>query len=329
MNARAGGIQRAVAAAVFAAVLVLIAIPVGASAAGSGIWVKPTSARKAAAFWTPARMRAAKPIEVFPRRRDARPTVRRGRRGEAGRVAVFGIPGPGFGVDFEQVPDPTLPEFRVHGALFLSFGIFGYGRCSGTAVRSRSKSVVVTAAHCLNSGGKGGRWFTGRMVFIPAYRYGQRPFGVFPARWIDTTRQWRANGSENYDVGAIVVGRNEAGDKLGDAVGGTGIAFNQKANQTFDVHGYPAEAPFDGETQRICRGTRFLGHDASSFVFRGPLNLAVACQLTGGASGGGWTIAGNRLNSVTNYGYFDETSPAYGAYFGKEVARLYRRATKK
>jgi hypothetical protein len=328
MNASAGGIRRAVAAAVLAATLGLAAVPVGSASARSGVWVKPTSARKAAAFWTPARMRAAKPIEVLPRRRGAGAKLRRGQRGEPGRVAAFGVPGPGFGADFEQVPDPTLPEFRVNGALFLSFGIFGYGRCSGTAVRSRNESVVVTAAHCLNSGGRGGRWFTGRMVFIPAYRYGQRPFGVFPARWIDTTRQWRADGSENYDVGAIVVGRNEAGEKLEKAVGGAGIAFNQKADQTFDVHGYPAEAPFDGETQRICRGTRFLGHDASSFFFRGPLNLAVACQLNGGASGGGWTIAGDTLNSVTNYGYFDETSPVYGAYFGKEVARLFHRAAK-
>jgi hypothetical protein len=327
MNARAGGIRRAVAAAVLAATLGLIAVPASSVSARSGIWVKPASAREAGAFWTPARMRAAKPIEVVPRRRS-QATLRRGRRGEAAGVAAFGVPGSEFGADFEQVPDPTLPEFRVNGALFLSFGIFGYGRCSGTAVRSRNASVVITAAHCLNSGGKGGRWFTGRMVFIPAYRYGQRPFGVFPARWIDTTKQWRADGSENYDVGAIVVGRNEAGKKLEGAVGGTGIAFNQKADQTFDVHGYPAEAPFDGETQRICRGTRFLGHDASSFVFRGPLNLAVDCQLTGGASGGGWTIAGDKLNSVTNYGYFDEASPVYGAYFGKEAARLFGRATK-
>jgi hypothetical protein len=328
MNARAGGNQRAVAAAVLAAVLLLGVIPVGAAGARSGRWLEPTSARKAAAFWTPARMRAAEPIEIGGRQEGKRAKVLRGRRGRAGRVAALGIH-ESFGSDFEQVPDPTQPEFRVNGALFLSFGIFGYGRCSGTAVRSRNRSVVVTAAHCLNSGGKRGRWFTGRMVFVPAYRYGQRPFGVFPVRWIDTTRQWRANGSENYDVGALVVGPNAAHEKLVDAVGGTGIAFNLKANQTFDVHGYPAEAPFDGETQRICRGTRFLGHDASSFAFPGPLNLAVSCQLTGGASGGGWTIDRDILNSVTNYGYFDETSPAYGPYFGKEAARLFGRAAHK
>ncbi len=328
MSSRAGGIRRGVGAAVIAACLLSTAFPVAAAGAHSGVWVESTSARAAAAFWTPARLRAAKPIEVLPRRHGTRPAVRSGRRGEGGRVAALGIPGKDFGADFEQVPDPTLPEFRVNGALFLSFGIFGYARCSGTAVRSRNESVVVTAGHCLNSGGRHGRWFTGPMAFIPAYRYGQRPFGIFPVRWIDTTRQWRADGSENYDVGAIVVGRNQAGAKLGEAVGGTGIAFDLKANQTFDVHGYPAEAPFDGETQRICRGTRFLGHDASSFVFPGPLNLAVTCQLTGGASGGGWTIADGRLNGVTDYGYFDETSPAYGAYFGKEVARLYGRAAR-
>src|SRR5215212_9391794 len=117
MNARAGRIRRAVAAAVFAAIPVLVAIPAGSASARSGVWVKPTTARRAAAFWTPARMRAAKPIEVFPRRGEARATLRRGRRGEPGRVAAFGIPGPSFGADFEQVPDPTLPEFRVNGAL--------------------------------------------------------------------------------------------------------------------------------------------------------------------------------------------------------------------
>jgi V8-like Glu-specific endopeptidase len=195
-------------------------------------------------------------------------------------------------------------------------------------VRSGNQSVVFTAAHCINSGGRHGRWEKNRWAFIPAYRYGQRPFGVFPAKWLDTTKQWRASGSENYDVGAAVVGRNQRGETLGEAVGGAGIAWNLKPQQTFDVHGYPAEEPFDGETQRICRETPFIGHDPDSFIFPGPLNLAVTCEVNGGASGGGWMINGDTLNSVTNYGYFDETSPDFGAYFGKEVARLYGRAVK-
>lgn len=278
----------------------------------------PTSAREASEFWTPARMRAAKPVEVDHNGR--RISQRDG--AEASSASSFGS-------DFVQVDDPTAPEDRVHGAIFFSLGIFGYGRCSGTAVRSGNKSVVFTAAHCINSGAPFNDWFRGRWVFVPAYRYGQRPFGVFPAHWLDTTKGWLRDGSENYDVGAAVVGPNQRGELLGDAVGGAGIAWNLKPRQTFDVHGYPAEIPFDGETQRVCRSTPFVGHDPNSFVTPGPLNLAVTCEVTGGASGGGWMIDGGKtLNGVTNYGYFDESSPDFGAYFGKEVARLYGRAAK-
>lgn len=325
MNARAGVRGALAAVPVAAALLVLAAAAWCGEAAAGGVWTDSTSARAASEFWTVARMRAAEPLEVSRSDPRVRSGDRHGHRGKPRRLAARAGT---FGSDFEAVADPTTPEFRVHGAVFLSFGIFGYGRCSGTAVRSRNRSVVITAGHCVNTGGRRGQWFDGRTVFVPAYRYGQRPFGVFPVRWIDSTEQWRANGSENFDVGAMVVGKNEAGLTLGAAVGGAKIAFGLKANQTFDVHGYPAEAPFDGETQRICRGTRFLGHDANSFAFPGPLNLAVACGLTGGASGGGWMIEGDTLNGVTDYGYFDEGSPAFGAYFGKEVKRLFGRAAR-
>jgi V8-like Glu-specific endopeptidase len=227
---------------------------------------------------------------------------------------------------FETVPDPTVADSRVNGAIFIETP-FGLGRCSGTSVNAPNYSVVFTAAHCINTGGPDGRWMDFRWAFVPGYRYGQRPFGVFPAKWIDTTRQWRTTGSENFDVGAAVVGRNQRGQLLARAVGGTGIAWGLKARQVFDVHGYPAEEPFDGETQQLCAGTPFLGHDARSFLSPGPLNLAVDCDVTGGASGGGWTISGGKiLNSVTNYGYGDDPDTDFGAYFGKEVGRLFHRA---
>jgi hypothetical protein len=273
-------------------------------------------------------MREAEPLEVTTAETAAPAHRAAGERGRPRRIAPATARRDGFGAGFEQVADPTAPEFRVHGAVFVSLGIFGYGRCSGTAVRSRNQSVVFTAAHCINSGGRGGRWVKNRWVFVPAYRYGQRPFGVFPARWLDTTRQWLSSGSENFDVGAVVVGPNQRGETLGEAVGGTGIAWNLKPRQSFEVHGYPAEEPFDGETQRVCPAPAFLGHDPDSFLYPGPLNLAVSCEVNGGASGGGWTIGGDTLNSVTNYGYADISSPDFGAYFGKEVARLYQRAAR-
>lgn len=226
---------------------------------------------------------------------------------------------------FGEVSDPTAAVSRQNGVIF--FEVEGrLGRCSGTSVNAPNLSVVFTAAHCINSGGPGGRWHRGRWAFVPGYRHGQRPFGVFPAKWLDTTLQWRATGSENFDVGAAVVMRNERGRRLAGAVGGTGIAWGLKADQVFDVHGYPAAPPFDGETQHLCAQTPFLGHDPGSFLVDGPLNLAVDCGVTGGASGGGWTIRGDVLNGVTSYGYPDDRATDFGPYFGSEVARLYGRA---
>jgi hypothetical protein len=327
MNSRAGGAQRVLSALSILGLLIFSGLAFGNErAVAGGRWVQQRSAQEAASFWTSARMRAAKPLEVARQGRGFIAATGRGEGGKARRIAPLAAPLAEFGSDFVEVPDPTAPGFRVHGVLFVDLGFFGYGRCSGTAVRAPNRSVVVTAGHCLNSGGPGGRWFRTRAAFVPAYRFGQRPFGLFPVRWIDTTREWRSDFTENVDVGAVVLGPNERGELLGEAVGGAGIAWNLDPKQTFDVHGYPAEPPFDGETQRLCEDTPFLGHDPNSVVSAGPLNLAVTCGLNGGASGGGWMIAGETLNSVTDYGYSDESSPAYGSYFGKEVARLYGRA---
>lgn len=273
-------------------------------------------------------MRQARPLEL---KRSGRPQIAFGglarRAGEAPHVHPPLAPGSGATASsgFEMVPDPTAVESRVHGVIFIRTP-FGFGRCSGTSVNAPNYSVVFTAAHCLHTGGRRGFWMSFGLIFVPGYRYGQRPFGVFPVKWIDTTRQWRTNGSENFDIGAAVVGRNERGQLLAKAVGGTGIAWGLKAAQVFDVHGYPAEQPFDGETQRLCADTPFLGHDAESFLMPGPLNLAVDCNVTGGASGGGWTIRDGVLNSVTNYGYGDDRRTDFGSYFGIEAGRLYHRA---
>lgn len=226
---------------------------------------------------------------------------------------------------FELVADPAAPEYRQNGVIFIVTP-FGLGRCSGTAVNSPNYSVVFTAAHCIREPGRRGGWLDLAWVFVPGYRYGQRPFGVFPARWVDTTTRWRKIGGENSDVGAAVVRPNARGQLLTKAVGGAGIAWGLSARQVFDIHGYPVAPPFDGETQRVCRQRPFLGHDAFSFLTPGPLNLAVDCFVTGGASGGGWTIEGNVLNSVTNYGYEDDKATDFGPYFGKEVGRLFHRA---
>lgn len=304
------------------ACLVALVLPVAAQAnpvaTASSVGA---SARSALRFWTPTRMRSARPLEVLvsgqgglARASTVLPAGRR--RGSAEAV-------PPARADFAAVPDATAPGFRQNGAIFTVIPRLGTARCSGTAVDSANGSVVITAGHCVH---EAGRWFNRDWVFVPGYHDGVRPFGVFVARWLGTNEPWIAGGSENADVGAAVVGRNERGQRLGAAGGGDRIAFGLPPNQVFDVHGYPVGPPFDGRHPAGLRRHSFLGHDVASFFWRGPLNLGLTCDVTGGASGGGWTIDGDVLNSVTDYGYGDDRATDFGAYFGAAARDLYRRA---
>ena len=230
---------------------------------------------------------------------------------------------------FQTVAEPTLPGNSQNGAVFIVLGHGeGLARCSGTSVNAPNLSVVITAGHCVNSGGPGGEWYDHKWVFVPGYHNGERPFGVFAAKWIGSTRQWIGSADENYDVGAAVVSRNERGQRLAVAAGADGIAWGLAPGQLFDVHGYPVAAPFDGSTQQLCLQTPYEGHDIASFFWPGPLNLAVQCNVTGGASGGGWTIPGGQLNGITTYGYRSDPATDFGPYFGKAVGRLFGRAAR-
>jgi V8-like Glu-specific endopeptidase len=331
MSAFGWGMRPLSAGIALGAAIAWFAAGAGATQTALAAAVVPAKAQNAVEFWTADRMMRAKPLDVQVAEQPAIAPRARPAGLEGGTPHVHPPLWPSGAATVssksETVPDSTAPMSRQHGVVFLVTP-FGLGRCSGTSVNAPNFSVVVTAAHCIHTGGRRGRWIDFRWVFVPGYRYGQRPFGVFPAKWIDTTRRWRMNGSENYDVGAAVVSRNAAGDLLAKAVGGAGIAWNLDAKQVFDIHGYSAEPPFDGETQSVCADTPFLGHDARSILSPGPRNLAAECDVTGGASGGGWTIGNGILNSVTSYGYADDPTTDFGPYFGKEVGRLFRRAGK-
>jgi len=273
------------------------------------------SQRQAHSFWTPERMRRAQPLTASPRAASRLvPSAGAGARS----------PGAGVSSAAETISDPTAPGFSQNGAIFI-VGPFGtLGRCSGTSVNAPSFSLVITAGHCVH---EGRRWFGRKWIFVPGYRFGERPFGTFAARWLGSTPQWIAAENPNFDIGAAVVSRNERGQRLAEAVGAADIAWNLSPNQVFDVYGYPVAQPFDGATLQHCSQAPFEGHAFFSFLTAGPLNLAVQCNSSPGASGGGWVIAGNVLNGLTADG-FPEDDTVYGPYFGDAVAKLFARAAK-
>jgi V8-like Glu-specific endopeptidase len=277
----------------------------GATTASTPSISFPERAAAARRFWTPARMEAARPRLGSP-------------------PAHGSALNPVLTSTSETIADPTLPQYRVNGVIFISEGAgIGFGRCSGTSVVSPNKSVVITAGHCVYDEGI---WSDRKWVFVPGYHHGERPFGTFTARWLGTTPAWHAHENENYDVGAGVVGRNEKGQTLAAAVGADRLKTGLSPNQTFDVYGYPVEKPFNGGTLQVCPQTAFEGHDFGSFFEPGPLDLAISCDDSAGGSGGGWVIEGDVVNGVTTYGYPSDPFTNFGPYFGGDVANLYARA---
>jgi hypothetical protein len=118
-----------------------------------------------------------------------------------------------------------------------------------------------------------------------------------------TLRGWSSYGSLLYDLGAVVLAKKH-GQTLFDAVGGgQGISFNRAAKLTYWSFGYPAGAPFNGESLHYCRSPlirrdspvnvriwRGQNYQARTRI-AGPARIEINCNMTGGSSGGGW-IAG-------------------------------------
>jgi hypothetical protein len=232
-------------------------------------------------------------------------------------IVLLALPSLASASESVTVPDPTAPGLSVDGAVFIRED-GGYGRCSGTSVTAPNKSLVITAGHCVF---ENGRWSGRRWVFVPGYRHGERPFGTFIAHWLGTTPQWHRAENDNFDVGAAVVGRNERGELLAQAVGADRLVTGRHP-RAFDVRGYPVARPFNGGTLQVCQGAASVGHDFQTLLMPGPLDLGVQCRISGGASGGGWFIDGDLLDGVTSGSYTEDPATVYGPYFGDVVGRL-------
>jgi V8-like Glu-specific endopeptidase len=288
---------RRVAAAVAAVVSLAGATDAVAAGSKSRVAKKAVGQTRAAVtkYWTPARMRQARPAATLPA------TAPRD------RAAAF-VSGPYPG-------DSTVPPGSTHGKVFFTDGGADYV-CSGTAVTSQNASVVWTAGHCVNQGP--GAFYT-NWAFIPGYRDGARPLGTFTARQLLTTDAWRTQGDVAYDLGAAVVSTT-GGATLNARAGGRGIAFNMSRAMNVTAFAFPATPPFTGGRLWTC-ASPVVGSDPTV----SPATMAIDCDMTGGASGGGW-VSGNDIVSVISYGYSNAPGRLYGPYQGAEAQALFAAA---
>jgi hypothetical protein len=243
-------------------------------------------------YWTEARMKNATPVGV-----KVKPTKGKPGGGTSGSTAVAETPQPRF------------------GKVFFTSGNSNYV-CSGTATNSGNGDVVTTAGHCVSDGGV----YVTNFAFVPAYNNGARPYGTWTAQLVLTTAEWKNGENYDYDAGFAVMNENASGQSLTQVTGGgQPIAFNQPTGQTMKAYGYPAARPFNGETLYSCSGV------VVPDTYGGSTDQGLACNMTGGSSGGGW-IQNGSLSSVTSFGYTGIKNILWGPYFGSTIQAVYNTA---
>ena len=128
------------------------------------------------------------------------------------------------------------------GKLFFTLPTAPPAQCSASVSVSETESALWTAAHCLHDGETNEAGFHSNVIFAPAYRGGEAPWGrwkadqlIVPTSWADCDIDKNLDG----DVGAVVL---EPYGEIETAMGAFGYKFS------FDTHyaevfafGHPSE----------------------------------------------------------------------------------------
>jgi V8-like Glu-specific endopeptidase len=219
---------------------------------------------------------------------------------------------PTAGASSIRVGDFSGEGTRTNGRILGFDPKDGEYSCSGTALHTPSRSIVLTAGHCVQEQGRIGR----ELIFIPAYDHGERPFGTFDVETAYMMPQWHQSENSDFDVAALKVAPNQLGD-LTDVVGSRGFVVGRSRHVRFQIFGYPAAA-LEGEELRSCLA-HGLGSDALTYRFAGPPTIPGSCDMAGGSSGGAWIVGGQYIDGVTSYGYTGNGNTVYSPYFGPAV----------
>jgi V8-like Glu-specific endopeptidase len=226
---------------------------------------------------------------------------------------------------YRQVPAPGQPAnarpaalaLRV-GALFVR-GSSGDHFCTASVVASPGRDLLITAAHCIHAGKGGG--YRQDIVFVPDYRDGQAPFGVWTAERLVVSPQWISDSDPDLDVGFVVLAPRD-GENIEDVLGANRLGFDPGYQNLVRVTGYPssADAPITCINWTSRQSATQLKFECGGF--------------TGGTSGSPWvthfdpqTRTGTIIGVIGGYEEGGDTDAvSYSSYLGPAIQRLYQQA---
>ena len=273
--------------------------------------------RRIAAYWTPARMAAAKPRDIVvplgtkPSAR-AKPTKPGGGGSSSPSATSLGATW-SFGGDVVSTT----------GKVFFTLGGSNYV-CSGSLVRTTTgNQVVSTAGHCTHKGdGSGSTGYATNFAFRPGWTGSTSAptYTAVPGE-LHATANWQARGAAHGaypDDAAFVRVTGSGVTTTPPAVtftGGTG-------DRQVYAFGYPAAQKYKGNTLTYCSGI-------TDFRYDGDDTLSIGCNMTGGSSGGPWFQSFNGSSgvqtSVNSYGYSGVTR-MFGPVFDAQEQNAYNAA---
>lgn len=181
--------------------------------------------------------------------------------------------------------------------------------CTGWMI---SKDTLLTAGHCVHSGGSGGTWYTG-LSFKPGSDGGNAPFGTCLSRGTWSLNGWVNSGDTNYDAGIIKLNCT-----VGTTVGWYGMYWQTASLNGVGttVQGYPGDKPSTqwgsgdyvraSETEKIYYQNDTLGGQSGSPVWNyrssgpctGYCGLAIHTNGVGGSGNSASNNSGTRMTQA-------------------------------
>lgn len=176
----------------------------------------------------------------------------------------------------------TAYPYRTVGKLFYTELGVGDFVCSASIIRPR---VVLTAGHCVHSGSGGSSGFFTNFVFIPAYRNGSAPYYSWSPSLVSTTTAWitsNGNAPNAADYAMFeMLDKSISGSvrKIGDITGYLGYRTQRLLPNHVTMLGYPGN---------LDNGEIIHQVTAESFRSRSPNAVEYGSDMGGGSSGGPW-----------------------------------------
>jgi V8-like Glu-specific endopeptidase len=236
----------------------------GSGAGPGSVYVVGAGAQAAArAFWTPGRMAAV--VSASQRQEPLGPLNAEGLEPASSLV--------------EQKPPRDTPSpvtfggVPTIGTLFYSTSSGGHF-CTASVVSSKTGNMVMTAAHCVYSGG-----YATNLEFAPGYDSGSAPYGDWSVKEITVAKGWREHQDPDLDYAFLEVAPPPlSAGPIQSVTGAMTIGFSRRDAESITVIGYN-----DTSQQPIRCATKSFKFSSSQMEFY--------CRgFWYGTSGGPWII---------------------------------------